>query len=134
MSISVRDSAQWLEVTERRDREAPHPPVGRIAGPASAACASRSTSSRCSVVRSIAEVRAAIEDTARHCEALGHRVEVAPLPLAKAEFTDAFMLYWSSGAWSVVEALAKRLGRPPTEAELEPWTLGLASRYRERRD
>jgi amidase len=58
---------------------------------------------------------------------------VAPLPLAKAEFTDAFMLYWSSGAWSVVETLAKRLGRPPTEAELEPWTLGLASRYRERR-
>jgi amidase len=133
VSISVRDSAQWLEVTERRDREAPHPPVGRIEGP---------VKRRLRIALDLEpllggsidpEVRAAIEDTARHCEALGHRVEVAPLPLAKAEFTDAFMLYWSSGAWSVVEALAKRLGRPPTEAELEPWTLGLASRYRERR-
>ena len=44
----------------------------------------------------------AVEDTARQCEALGHRVEVAPLPLAKREFTEAFVLYWASGAARVV--------------------------------
>jgi len=134
VSISVRDSAQWLEVTERRDAEAPHPPVGRVEGPAGR---------RLRIALDLEpllggsvdpEVDAAIEDTARRCEALGHRVEMAPLPLAKREFTDAFMLYWSSGAWAVTEGLAERLGRPPTEAELEPWTLGLAARYRERRN
>jgi amidase len=80
------------------------------------------------------EVRAAIEDTARMCAALGHKVEVAPLPLAKREFAEAFVLYWSSGAARIADGLQKRLGRPLTNADLEPWTLGLRNYFLQRRE
>ena len=44
------------------------------------------------------------------------------------------MLYWSSGAAQIADGLEKRLGRPLTDADLEPWTLGLRDYYRARRD
>ena len=66
------------------------------------------------------QVRTALEDTARRCEALGHRVEVAPLPLAKREFAEAFILCWSSSAARIADGLAKQLGRPVTDAVSSP--------------
>ena len=134
VSISVRDSAHWLAFTERTGADKVFDPVGLVGAP---------SSRRLRIALDLAplegnaldpEVRTAIEDTARKCEALGHRVELAPLPLPKRELMAAFMLYWSSGAAMIADGLEKRLGRPLTDADLEPWTLGLRDYYRARRD
>jgi len=79
------------------------------------------------------EIEAAVEDTGRRLERLGHGVEVAPLTLDKRRFMDAFAIYWASGAARVADGLEKALGRPVTEQDLEPWTLGLRRYFLEHR-
>ena len=134
VSVSVRDSAQWLAATERTGADRVFEPVGFVREP---------LARRLRIALDLEpllgnpvepEVRAAIEDTARICAALGHSVEPAPLPLAKRDLVDAFMLYWASGAARIADVLEQRLGRPPTDADLEPWTLGLAAYFRKRRE
>ena len=134
VSISVRDSARWLAFTERTGADRVFEPLGRVGTP---------SSRRLRIALDLEplggnpldpEVRAAIEDTARKCEALGHRIEPARLPVPKRELLTAFMLYWSSGAARVADGLEQRLGRPLTDADLEPWTLGLRDYFRARRD
>jgi amidase len=132
VSISVRDSARWLQVAERTGDDKVFAPVGMVDGP---------TRRRLRIALDLdtlmgtaldPEVRAAIEDTARKCEALGHRVETRPLALAKREFMEAFALYWASGAAGVADGLEQALGRPVTAADLEPWTLALRRYFVER--
>lgn len=134
VSVSVRDNAQWLAVTERTGTDKAFEPVGFV---------QRERSRRLRIALDLEpllggpvdpEVRAAIENTARMCEALGHGVEIAPLPLDKRGLVEAFMVYWASGAARVADVLAQQLGRTPTDADLEPWTLGLAQYFRQRRD
>ena len=132
-SISVRDSAQWLAVTERTGDDKVYAPDGMIGGPSKRRLRIALDLETLMGTPVDAEVRATIEDTARICETLGHKVEVAPLPLAKREFAEAFVLYWSSGAARIADGLEKRLGRPLTDADLEPWTLGLRDYFRQRR-
>lgn len=134
VSISVRDSAQWLAVTERGGGDQLLPPLGLVSAPSTRRLRIALDLETLLGTPLDAEVRAAIEDTARQCEALGHRVEVAPLTLAKREFTEAFILYWASGAARIAAGLEQRLGRPLTDADLEPWTLGLRDYFLARRD
>jgi len=132
-SITVRDSAQWLAVTERTGGDAVLAPIGFVGGPSKRRLRIALDLETLMGTPLDAEVRAAVEDTARKCEALGHRVEVAPLTLAKREFMDAFALYWASGAARVADGLEKALGRPVTDSDLEPWTLSLRRLFVERR-
>jgi amidase len=134
VSVSVRDNAQWLAVTERSDGDVVFEPIGYVRAPSARRLRIALDLEPLSGDAIDAEVRAAIEDTASQCEALGHRVEIAPLPLPKRDLLAAFMLYWSSGAAQIADGLEKRLGRPLTDADLEPWTLGLRDYYRARRD
>lgn len=134
VSISVRDSALWLAVTERTGADAVFAPVGMVGGPAKRRLRIALDLETLMGTPLDTEVRNAIEDTARRCEALGHRVDVTPLVLDKRAFTDAFILYWSSGAARIADGLEDRLGRPLTDADLEPWTLGLRDYFRARRD
>jgi amidase len=133
VSISVRDSAQWLAATERTGADEVFEPIGVIATPPARRLRIALDLEPLAGNALDPEVRAAIEDTARRCEALGHRVEAAPLPVPKRELLEAFMLYWSSGAARVADGLEQGLGRPLTDADLEPWTLGLRDYYRARR-
>jgi amidase len=134
VSISVRDSAQWLATTERSGGDVFFEPIGYLREPSSRRLRIALDLDPLSGDAIDAEVRDAIEATASQCEALGHRVEIAPLPLPKRDLLDAFMLYWSSGAAQIADGLEKRLGRPLTDADLEPWTLGLRDYYRARRN
>lgn len=134
VSVSVRDSAHWLAFTERTGAERVFEPIGIVGAPSARRLRIGLDLEPLAGNALDPEVRAAIEDTARKCEALGHRVERAPLPLPKRELLSAFMLYWSSGAAMVADGLEKRLGRPLTDADLEPWTLGLRDYFRARRD
>jgi amidase len=124
-TISVRDSAQWLAVTERTGASRVLEPVGMVG---------KAQPRRLRIALDLEtltgapvdpEVAAATQDTARLLESLGHSVEPAPLTLAKRDFMDAFALYWSSGAAKIADGLEKALGRPVTDQDLEPWTLGL---------
>jgi amidase len=133
VSISVRDSAHWLAFTERTGADKVFEPVGVVGTPPSRRLRIALDLEPLAGNPLDPEVRAAIEDTARKCEALGHRVEAAPLPLPKRELLEAFMLYWASGAARVADGLEQRLGRPLTDADLEPWTLGLRDYYLARR-
>jgi amidase len=134
VSVSVRDSAQWLAVTQHTSSDRVFEPIGYVPGPSSRRLRIALDLEPLSGEAIDVEVRAAVEDTANQCEALGHRVEIAPLPLPKRDLLAAFMLYWSSGAARIADGLEKRLGRPLSDADLEPWTLGLRDYYRSRRD
>lgn len=134
VSISIRDSAHWLAFTERTDANRVFEPVGLVGAPSSRRLRIALDLEPLGGNALDPEVRTAIEDTARKCEVLGHRVELATLPLPKRELLEAFMLYWASGAAMIADGLEKRLGRPLTDADLEPWTLGLRDYYRARRD
>jgi amidase len=132
-TISVRDSAQWLAVTERTGADRVFEPVGMIV---------RAMPPRLRIAMDLEtltgapvddEVEQAIRDTGRLLESLGHLVEVAPLTLAKREFMDAFALYWASAAARVADGLENALGRPVTDQDLEPWTLGLRQYFVEHR-
>lgn len=133
VSISVRDSAQWLALTERGGNDRVFDAVGFVDAPRARRLRIALDLEPLSGIALEAEVQAAIESTARLCTALGHTVEVAPLPLPKRDLLDAFMLYWSSGAARIADGLEQRVGRPLTDADLEPWTLGLREYYRARR-
>jgi len=134
VSVSVRDNAQWLAVTERSGGDVVFEPIGYVRAPSARRLRIALDLEPLSGDAIDTEVRDAIEDTASQCEALGHRVEIAPLPLPKRDLLAAFMLYWSSGAAQIADGLEKRLGRPLTDADLEPWTLDLRDYYRARRD
>jgi len=134
VSVSVRDNAQWLAVTERSRGDVVFEPIGYVHAPSARRLRIALDLEPLSGDAIDTEVRDAIEDTASQCEALGHRVEIAPLPLPKRDLLAAFMLYWSSGAAQIADGLEKRLGRPLTDADLEPWTLDLRDYYRARRD
>jgi amidase len=133
VSISVRDSAHWLAFTERTGADKVFEPAGVVASPPARRLRIALDLEPLAGNPLDPEVRAAIEETARKCEALGHRVEPAPLPLPRRELLEAFMLYWASGAARIADGLEQRLGRPLTDADLEPWTLGLRDYFRARR-
>jgi amidase len=134
VSISVRDSTQWLACTERTGAGRVFEPVGVVGTPPARRLRIALDLEPLAGNALDLEVRAAIEDTARKCEALRHRVEVEPLPVPKRQLLEAFMLYWASGAARVADGLEQNLGRPLTDADLEPWTLGLRDYFRARRD
>jgi amidase len=133
VSISVRDSARWLAITERTGSDRTWDPVGMVSGGSGRRFRVALDLETLRGTMLDGEVRAAVEDTAARCETLGHTVEVAPLPLVKPAFYEAFVLYWASAAAGVVQGLSQQLGRPPTEQELEPLTLELAGHFRRNR-
>jgi amidase len=133
VSISVRDSARWLAVTERTGSDQVFAPVGNVADPIRRNLRIALDLETIGGVDLDPEVRAAVEATARQCEALGHHVEIAPLSLAKREFMEAFTLYWAAGAAQIADGIEQTLGRPVSDADLEPWTLGLRGYFLARR-
>ncbi|MBA3067668.1 MAG: amidase [Hyphomonas sp.] len=74
-----------------------------------------------------AETRAALEDVAQLCRDLGHEVIDYTLPMDGPKFTDAFILYWATGAAQFAQKVASYSGKPVGPDIIEPWTLGLAS-------
>jgi Asp-tRNA(Asn)/Glu-tRNA(Gln) amidotransferase A subunit family amidase len=77
------------------------------------------------------EVVAAVQDTARLCESLGHHVEPATLPGDHSGMQAAARtVLWASVAANV-DAEVERRGRPLSNDELEPMTMGIYRRGKE---
>jgi len=137
VSRSVRDSAALLDVTSGR---MPGDPYSAWPSPRPFAEATRAgrTPLRVGVMRHAprgielhADVLAAVDDTARTLESLGHRVELAH-PAALDE-PDVVRLYVDVVCANVARALdswGEKLHRPLGDSDVEPLTWALAERGR----
>jgi amidase len=66
---------------------------------------------------------AAVWDTARLCEGLGHEVfELTPEGLDGEALTAAFLVLYTAGVAATIDGWARATGRTPTEADFEPLT------------
>ncbi|MDJ0790023.1 MAG: amidase family protein [Myxococcota bacterium] len=124
---SVRDSAAFLAVTERRDRGAPLPKTGHVEGPSSKRLRIAFHTTNAYGAEPDPEVRAAIEQTAGLCADLGHLVVPASPDYRGGEFLDHFLNLWTSGPLALRRQIESQ-GRNPEEL-LEPVTLGMAARF-----
>jgi amidase len=80
------------------------------------------------MIESHADCRAAVEHAANLLASLGHTVEHAEIPtLSDPEWVSRFLTIWVTGTAADLDEVAELLGRPLTEADVEPLTWGLAS-------
>ncbi len=122
LSRSVRDTAAWIATVSDTELITPRTggkfriianvqtPLGGNVDPA---------------------VVAVFEATIAVLEKLGHRVRQLPLPYNGRTFVDAFLRRYEAGAASVVAEFEAWARREATEADLEPYTLGLAASGRD---
>ncbi len=71
------------------------------------------------------DCRNAALDAAALCEALGHHVEPAALPIDRRLLAAASSVVAATLVRTLVEARAQQLGRPPADDELEPHVVAL---------
>jgi amidase len=79
------------------------------------------------------ETAAALDEVAKLCEQLGHGVENVVLKMDGTKFADQFLLYWAAGAAEFAASASKFSGKPISPEIVEPWTLGLAQMFMQRR-
>jgi amidase len=129
LTRSVRDTAFLVAALEERIPSRRLPPIGRVEGPARERL-------RIGVFTDSPlggpvhpAVRNAALAASRTCTELGHSVREIPCPF-EARLLDDFWVFWSFLAWGFVvqTRFIQRGAYDP--AQLEPWTHGLASRFR----
>ena len=128
VSRSVRDSAALLDATAGAvpgDPYAPAPParpfaqeVGADPGALRIAVMTRSMNG-CDVHP---DCVAAVEDAARLCESLGHRVDYAEPDIEWETIARLFSNLWTGMFGGAVADWSRRLGREPAREYFEPWT------------
>ena len=129
VSRTVRDSAALLAVTERHDANAPHPPIGRIAGPSDRRLRVATIRRTLLGAEPDPDVAAALERTRALCIRLGHEpVDVEPPAIDGAALSAAFFTAAALTMAGMAAAMTPLLGRPPGPDELEPFTLELIER------
>ena len=129
LSRTVRDTAAWLALTEKKGANASYPPVGLVTGPSQRRLriAVQITDTR--GLEPDADVRAATEAAAELCRSLGHEVRERRMDVDGAAFADAFTLLWAAGAAEVVQQVSEAAPNTPIDQLLEPLTLELARLY-----
>lgn len=141
---SVRDSAAFLDLFERKEKG--YPPVGFIEGPVHHSSDHSVTHSSSSVSRPLrigyynrtllgADVPAEIQDilmkTVRLCEELGHDVRpIAPPAVDGRALSDAFFTAAGAAMDGVARFMEGIVGPIGVESMLEPFTLSLIEWYR----
>lgn len=135
---SVRDSAALLDATTGPEIGDPYraPPPARpfaqevSADPGKLRIAFTTTALTGAPVH--ADCVAAVMDSAKLCEELGHEVEEAAPQLNGEMLVNAFMTIWSAGnAWTV-DSLSFAVGRKPSPEDFEPGTWALIEMGRRR--
>jgi amidase len=127
VSRSVRDSAALFALTEMQGEGARLAPIGRVEGPGKKRLKIAFSTMNYYGREPDADVKAAIEETAKLCAGLGHEIVPVTNPVEGEPFMEAFLTVWASGPSALVK-LAKENGLDPNEV-LEPWTVGLAAQY-----
>ncbi|QYJ00093.1 amidase [Thalassovita mediterranea] len=130
VTLTVRDSAALFAAAETGESQ---PKIGEITGPSSRRLKIALTTDPGTDAALDPEVRAATEQAAELCRELGHEVIEWDLPVDARKFQDQFILFWAAGAAEFMQDAAAALGTPPSPETIEPWTLGLAALFSERR-
>lgn len=127
VSLSVRDSAAFLDVTEQKQAGAPLPPTGFVQGPDARRLRIAFHTLNGYGDPAEPDVRAAVEETAKRCESLGHDVVEGMPRYRGAEFREHFLNVWMSIPFAIRTDVEARGVDPATV--LEPVTLGMAALY-----
>lgn len=129
LTRSVRDTAHFFCALEQQIPSRRLPPVGRVEGPALERL-------RIGVFTDSPlggpidpEVRQAALAAGRACAELGHAVKEIPCPFDGGLLED-FWVFWAFLAWGFVTQTRWIKKRAYDPAHLEPWTHGLASRFK----
>ncbi len=67
----------------------------------------------------------AVQETAKLCESLGHKLEEASPEINGEMMSRAFMVIWSAGCAWTIDGLTLATGRPPKQDQFEPLTWAL---------
>lgn len=135
VSRSVRDSACLLAVTEAAGGTTPGcAPLGFVRGPAPKRLRIAAYSETLLGRKAGPDAQAALRATIALCRDLGHEVHevdgVAAPRIDGAAISEGFFTLAGAAMAGLAEMLTPQLGRPPGEAELEPFTLELIDWYR----
>jgi amidase len=135
---SVRDSAALLDATSGPDLGDPYfapPParpfleeVGADAGKLRIAFTTKTPTG----APLHPDCIAAVEDAARLCESLGHRVEEAAPAIDGGNLVQSFMTIWAAGCTWTIDGMAMAMGRAVEEDQFEPGTWALYEMGRRR--
>lgn len=128
---TVRDTAYFHYGMESVYRNPKLKPIGKVEGPSRRQLHIGLVLDSVTGTPTCAETRAVVEDVARLLEKLGHRVE--PLtPQIPPTLIDDFILYWSMLAFMMGSLGKWILGSDFSFERLDPFTKGLARRYRQK--
>ena len=132
VTLSVRDSALLLALTERQDSNDLLPVVYVQPERVKPMRIAMSLNSLYGAPDD--DVAAGVQTTAQRLEAIGHEIiEVEQTPLLDEAFSDDFLVLWSAGTYQVAEQVRAQTGMPPEETGLlEPATLALARAFAQR--
>jgi len=131
ISRSVRDSAALLDISAGPDLGAPYG-IAPPARPWRDEVGADPGTIRIALVVDLPggdavhkDCRDAAQDAAALCEALGHHIEPAELPIDRLLLAAASSVVSATLVRTLVEARAQQLGRSPADGELEPHIVAL---------
>jgi amidase len=129
VSRSVRDTATFLAAAERHWRNPALPPLGLVDGPAKRRLRIGMLVDSPTGVPTDAQTRAAVTDTARTLEKLGHHVDPIEIPIDDT-FVQDFVDYWGMLAFFVGTTGKFILDREFDATKLDGLSRGLLEHYR----
>lgn len=122
---SVRDTAAFLREAEKVHRNLSLPPIGDVRGPGPKRLRVAMATTSITGLPTDPEVVAAVEETGRLLESLGHRVELVEPPVP-VSFVDDFVAYWALLATGLSVGGKRMLDPSFDRRRTEPFTQGLA--------
>ncbi|MEZ5939392.1 MAG: amidase [Hyphomonadaceae bacterium] len=126
VSRSVRDTARFFAATEETREGAPYAPVGLVSAPGTKRLKVGVLLKTFKGADPDPEVALAVHQTAQLLKGLGNEVRETAWPMDQG-FPDDFLAFWSLGAAMDAKAVGEALGRAPTDQDLEPFSLAMAS-------
>ncbi len=128
LTRTVRDTAAFVAASEDYWRNPALPPIGLVEGPSRRRLRVGLVLDTVTGAVVDAQTRAAVENTAKLLERLGHDVSPVPLPVG-AQFVDDFLLYWGFLAALVASAGRFVFSRDFDATRLDGLTQGLRRHY-----
>ncbi len=129
LTRTVRDTAALVSALEQRIPSRKLPPIGWVEGPARERLRIGLFTHSPLGEAIDPEVREATVTAGRTCAGLGHAIEEIACPYA-ADLLQAFWVFWAFLAWGFVVQTRWIKKSTYDPSQLEPWTHGLAERFR----
>ncbi|WP_198347369.1 amidase [Nocardia terrae] len=129
LTRTVRDTATYFAAAERFWRNPGLPPVGLVEGPAQRRLRIGVLTEPITGAPLDPQIRAVLDDTVKLLEGLGHEVRPIGYPVDRG-FAEDFATYWAMLAYLLGRTGKLTLDRSFDPSRLDPFTKGLAARFR----